>query len=108
MTSNAMKILKKRENALLEKDFTFIFSTFFLLKSLSDPFIRFKKTKKIHYTEYFLKISKNIVLHKNYLWKSNFQNLNMHEKFKFFLYSVEGAQCGSWRVDADGRKSKQC
>jgi hypothetical protein len=35
MISNVIKIYKKHENALLEKNFKVIFSTFFLLK-LSD------------------------------------------------------------------------
>ncbi len=52
MTSNITKILKKWENALLEKNFKVIFSTFFLLRlSLSDPLFGFysKKPKNVHY-----------------------------------------------------------
>jgi hypothetical protein len=47
-----MKILKKRDNALLEKNLKVIFSTFFLLKlSQSNPILGFynkKKLKNVH------------------------------------------------------------
>jgi hypothetical protein len=56
MTSNVMKISKKRENALLEKSSKSFFQLFFLLKlSLSDPLLGFysKKTDKYSFYIFF-------------------------------------------------------
>ncbi len=69
MISNVMKILKKRENALLEKNSKSYFQPFFLLKlSQSNPILGFynKKTKK--YSLHIFKIRpKNEFLQTNYL-----------------------------------------
>ncbi len=107
------KSRKKRENALLEKNFKVIFPSFFLLKlSLSDPLLSFysKKTEKCSLYIFFKNIKKRFFSKNIVMSTKTFKTKKVLKIFKiFFLCSVEGVRCGSrQKFDADRRIFKHC
>jgi hypothetical protein len=108
-----MKILKKRENAMLEPRYKVIFSTFVLLRLLkSDPSLGFNNKKQKCSLSIFNKCQKRF-LHQNYLWMLKFQQQKKVFFYNFrilFLYSVRvrGEVVSRGKFDADQRIFKHC
>jgi hypothetical protein len=106
------KSWKKPENALLEKNFKVIFSTFFLLKlSQSNPILGFYKKSQKMFTTYLQNKIKKRVFTKNLLrCFKTFKTKKVLKIFNFFLlYSVPDAPCDSRRkFHADRRIFKHC
>jgi hypothetical protein len=95
--SNVMKILKKRENTLLEKISKSYFQPFFLLKlSQSNPKLDFYNKKAKKYSLPMFKIrSKNEFLQKNYLGVlKSFENFQKTFSLQCTVYRMRHAIVG--------------